>query len=164
MARLDKIDLNILALLQKNGKTTNTALAELVHLAPSSCLQRTKRLEQEGFIRAYHAEIDLEKLGDTLTVFTELTLSDHKQQSFAKFEKALKGFEEIVEIHLISGGFDYFLKFICRDMLHYQSTIEAMLNCDLWVEKYFSYVVIKSPLKHRLPSPKMLQEKGPENE
>lgn len=79
MARLDKIDLNILALLQKNGKTTNTALAELVHLAPSSCLQRTKRLEQEGFIRAYHAEIDLEKLGDTLTVFTELTLSDHKQ-------------------------------------------------------------------------------------
>ena len=150
MARLDKIDIKILAALQNQGRMTNLALSESVHLSPSSCLERTKRLEKEGFIKGFRAEIAVEKLGHTLTVFTEFTLKDHSSKSFRRFEDGIKHFSEITECHLISGGFDYLLKFICRDMLAYQETIEAMLDSNLGIEKYFSYVVIKSPMERSL--------------
>ncbi|MCL4145465.1 UNVERIFIED_CONTAM: hypothetical protein GTU68_028970, partial [Idotea baltica] len=61
---------------------TNSALAEQVNLSASPCLQRTKRLEDAGFIKGYSAEIDLGRIGDTLTVFTEITLTDHRSQNF----------------------------------------------------------------------------------
>ena len=72
--KLDRLDLRILAQLQKNGRMTNVDLADAVGLSPSPCLIRVKRLEQAGYIAGYGAHLRLEKLGDTLTVFTEVTL------------------------------------------------------------------------------------------
>lgn len=151
-AKLDRIDLNILAQLQRNGRMSNVDLADLVGLSPSPCLQRTKRLEAAGYITGYSAQIDLVKLGDILMVFTEMTLSDHRRSDFARFEAAVASIDEIIECHLVSGGYDYLLKFVTRSVTHYQSVIEAMLDRGIGIEKYFSYIVIKSPImKQRHP-------------
>nr|WP_304539070.1 Lrp/AsnC family transcriptional regulator [Aestuariibacter sp. GS-14] len=145
--KLDRIDINILAELQKNGRITNTDLADAVALSPSPCLARVKRLEKAGYITSYNAKIALEKLGETATVFTEVTLSDHHMEDFAKFERNIRTIDEVIECHLISGGYDYLLKFVTRGITHYQSLMEEILERDFGISKYFSYIVLKSPIE-----------------
>ena len=142
--KLDRIDLKILAELQKRGRITNVDLADAVGLSPSPCLTRVKRLEAAGYITGYGAQLELKKLGDVLTVFTQVTLSDHRSDDFARFEAAVRSINEIIECHLVSGGHDYLLKFITNGVNHYQSVIEAMLERNIGIEKYFSYIVIKT--------------------
>lgn len=143
--KLDRIDLKILAELQRQGRITNVELADAVGLSPSPCLTRVRRLEAAGYITGYSAQLELKKLGDVLTVFTQVTLSDHRSDDFARFEAAIRGIGEIVECHLVSGGHDYLLKFITNGVDHYQSVIEMMLERNIGIEKYFSYIVIKTP-------------------
>jgi DNA-binding Lrp family transcriptional regulator len=145
--KLDRIDINILAQLQKNGRITNINLAKAVALSPSPCLLRVKRLEEAGYITSYNARIDLAKLGETITVFTEVTLNDHHREDFMKFEASIRTIDEVIECHLVSGGYDYLLRFIARGVAHYQSVIENILERDIGVAKYFSYIVIKSPIE-----------------
>ena len=150
--KLDRIDLKILSKLQQSGRITNVELADAVGLSPSPCLTRVKRLEKAGYITGYGALINMRKLGEYLTVFTEVTLSEHRQGDFSRFESRIAKLDEIVECHLVSGGYDYLLKFVARGVSHYQSVIEGMLESDFGIEKYFSYVVIKSPfIKHHFP-------------
>jgi DNA-binding Lrp family transcriptional regulator len=143
--QLDRLDLRILSQLQKNGRMTNVDLAEAVGLSASPCLNRVKRLEQAGFISGYSAQICMEKIGDILTVFTEITLSDHHREDFIRFEKAVKELDEVIECHLVSGGYDYLLKVVARGVNHYQELMEGLLERNVGIEKYFSYIVIKSP-------------------
>jgi DNA-binding Lrp family transcriptional regulator len=131
--KIDRLDLRILAQLQKNGRMTNVDLADAVGLSPSPCLIRVKRLEQAGYIAGYGAQLRLEKLGDTLTVF------------FTRFEAAIREVDEILECHLVSGGYDYLLRFLTRGVNHYQEIIEELLERNIGIAKYFSYIVIKSP-------------------
>lgn len=147
--KLDRIDINILAELQRNGRISNTNLSEVVALSPSPCLARVKRLEKHGYIVSYNAHIALEKLGETSTVFTEVTLGDHHREDFQKFEREIREVDEVIECHLISGGHDYLLKFITRGILHYQELMEEILEKDFGIAKYFSYVVLKSPVVKR---------------
>ncbi|ASU37491.1 AsnC family transcriptional regulator [Herbaspirillum sp. meg3] len=156
--KLDRIDLRILCHLQQNSRITNVILADAVGLSPSPCLIRVKRLEKAGYISGYGAYIKLEKLADVQIVFTEVTLSDHRREDFAKFEAYLRNVDEIIECHLVSGGYDYLLKFMTRSVVHYQSVIESLLEQNLRIEKYFSYIVIKSPfIKHHYPLEKFIQ-------
>ena len=143
--KLDRLDLRILCQMQKNGRVTNVELANAVGLSPSPCLARLKRLEKAGYITGYGAHVQLEKLGDVQLVFTEVTLSDHHREDFVKFEACIRNVTEIVECHLVSGGYDYLLKFITRSVTHYQQIIEGLLDQHIGIEKYFSYIVIKSP-------------------
>ncbi|CAM2156178.1 MULTISPECIES: Lrp/AsnC family transcriptional regulator [Paraburkholderia] len=143
--QLDRLDLRILSQLQNNGRMTNVDLAEAVGLSASPCLNRVKRLEQAGFISGYSAQICMEKIGDILTVFTEVTLSDHHREDFIRFEKAVKELDEVIECHLVSGGYDYLLKVVARGVNHYQEVMEGLLERNVGIEKYFSYIVIKSP-------------------
>jgi DNA-binding Lrp family transcriptional regulator len=150
--KLDRIDLKILTQLQQTGRVTNVELADAVGLSPSPCLTRVKRLEKAGYITGYGAHINLKKLGEFLTVFTEVTLAEHRAGDFSRFESRIRNVDEIVECHLVSGGYDYLLKFVTRGVGHYQQIIEDMLASDFGIEKYFSYVVIKSPfIKHHYP-------------
>lgn len=142
--KLDRIDLRILTHLQKNGRVTNLQLADAVGLSPSPCLVGVKRLEKAGYILGYGAQIQMQKLGDTQIVFTEVTLSDHRSSDFARFEAAVRKVDEIIECHLVSGGYDYLLKFVTRNVQHYQEIIERLLELSIGIEKYFSYIVIKS--------------------
>ena len=154
--KLDRIDIRILSQLQRNGRVTNVDLADAVGLSPSPCLIRVKRLEKAGFIVGYGAHVQLEKLGTMQLVFTQVTLSDHRREDFAKFEAAVRNIDEVVECHLVSGGFDYLLKFVTRSVVHYQTIVEDVLERSVNIEKYFSYIVIKSPfIKSHVPIEKL---------
>ena len=120
--KLDRIDINILSQLQRNGRITNIKLANAVSLSPSPCLLRVKRLEESGYITSYNAHVDIGKLGETIMV---------------------------IECHLISGGYDYLLKFLTRGVAHYQAVMESILEREIGVAKYFSFIVIKTPFQKR---------------
>jgi len=144
--KLDRIDIKILHELQKNGRITNVELAELVNLSPSPCLMRVKKLQAEGFITSYSAQINIGKLGQTLTVFTEVTLKNHRQIDFARFLAAVEKLDSVIECHLVSGGYDYLLKFVTGSIGEYQTIMERLIDMDIGIDKYFSFVVLKSPI------------------
>ena len=159
--KLDRIDVKILAELQKNGRITNVELADLVALSPSPCLMRVKKLQQAGYITGYAAQINVAKLGETLTVFTEFTLKKHRQTDFARFQEALERIESCIECHLVSGGYDYLAKFVTSGIMDYQNIIEALIDRDLGVDKYFSFVVIKTPfVKSQIPLTRLFADKA----
>ncbi|MBY5987759.1 Leucine-responsive regulatory protein [Roseovarius sp. THAF27] len=150
--KLDRIDVRILAELQRNGRITNVELADLVHLSPSPCLTRVKKLQKSGYITGYSALINVAKLGETLTVFTEFTLKNHRQIDFARFQEALEKIDNCVECHLISGGYDYLAKFVTSGISDYQEIIEDLIDRSEVIDRYFSFVVMKTPfVKRQLP-------------
>jgi len=143
-SKLDPFDVKILSLLQQNGRISNLELSETVGLSPSPCLRRVRQLERAGYISGYEAHINLRMLGEVLTVFAEITLQDHKVHDFQRFESTIRSISEITECHFVSGGYDYLLKFMTRGMSHYQELFEKLLDSGVGIEKYFSYVVIKT--------------------
>ncbi len=158
-AKLDRIDINILAHLQQFGRITNIELADAVSLSASPCLVRVKRLEKEGYLTSYNARINVSKLLETRTIFTEVTLEKQQQSDFARFEQRIASIDELMECHLISGGYDYLLKFLTTGVSHYQRVMEEILASDMGVAKYFSYIVIKTPVeKPYLPLKKLVSE------
>lgn len=160
MKKLDGIDIKILYELQKNGRISNVELSERVSISASPCLIRVKRLEKAGYIKGYLALIDIAKLGDTLTVFTEITLKYHRQHDFTHFQTAVERMESIVECHLMSGGYDYLLKFVTGGIIDYQETIERLVDLEIGIDKYFSYVVLKTPfVKNYQPLDRMFEDK-----
>jgi DNA-binding Lrp family transcriptional regulator len=154
--KLDRIDLNILVQLQKDGRMTNANLADAVGLSASPCLQRVKRLESAGYITGYGAQINLAKLIESIMVFTEISLIDHRKEDFVRFEANLRNVEELMECHLVSGGYDYLLRFVSRSINHYQERMENLLERNIGIEKYFSYIVLKSPIVKTVFPLKML--------
>lgn len=153
--KLDRIDINILAELQRSGRMTNAQLADKVGLSPSPCLARVKRLEESGYISGYSAIINLAKVGTSQIIFTSITLGDHRRTDFVKFEQRIREFEELIECHLVSGGFDYLLKFVVRGIAEYQEMMEQILESNIGVNKYFSYIVIKSTVVRGQPPVKL---------
>lgn len=146
--KLDRIDINILAQLQQNGRLTIVDLADAVGLSPSPCLARLRRLEDAKYIIGYNARVQLSKLVEHITVFTEVTLSDHRREDFIKFESEIRKYDALQECHLVSGGYDYLLKFAIRTVAKYQELMESMLERNIGVDKYFSYIVIKTLIDH----------------
>lgn len=146
MEKLDRLDFKILSYLQEQGRVTNVGLANAIGLSASPCLSRLKRLEDAGYIKSYGARVALEKMGDYLMVFTEVTLADHRVADFGRFLARAREVCEIVECHHVSGGYDYFLKVVARSVSHYQRIIEGLLESDAGIEKYFSYIVLGSPI------------------
>jgi DNA-binding Lrp family transcriptional regulator len=144
--KLDQIDVHILSVLQRQGRIGNNDLADAVGLSASPCLQRVRRLESAGYIRSYSAHLNLAKLGDPQIVFTQVTLCSHHREDFLKFESALARLEEVLEVHMVSGGFDYLIKFITRGISEYQTLMDNLLVAGLGIEKYFRFIVLKSPV------------------
>lgn len=158
--KLDMIDVKILCELQKNGRITNVELAELVNLSPSPCLTRMKKLQAAGYITGYSAQIDVSKIGETLTVFTEFTLKNHRHTDFSRFQATIEKIDSCVECHLVSGGYDYLAKFVTAGIVHYQTIMEKLIDDDIGIDKYFSFVVIKSPfIKPHLPLTSLFRDK-----
>jgi DNA-binding Lrp family transcriptional regulator len=107
---------------------------------------RVKRLQTEGYIEGYAAQINVRKLGQTLTVFTEVTLKNHRQIDFARFLAAVDKVDQLIECHLVSGGYDYMMKFVTASIGEYQTIMERLTDMDIGIDKYFSFVVLKSPI------------------
>ncbi|MBB3163294.1 Lrp/AsnC family transcriptional regulator [Rhizobium laguerreae] len=157
--KLDRIDVKILNVLQADGRITNVELSELVNLSPSPCLLRVKKLQAEGYIEGYSARINIGKLGQTLTVFTEMTLKNHRQLDFARFLTAIEKVDQVIECHLVSGGYDYLVKFVTSGIEEYQTIMERLLDSEIGIDKYFSFVALKSPLiKAHLPLVTLFQK------
>jgi Lrp/AsnC family transcriptional regulator, regulator of ectoine-degradation genes len=144
--KLDAIDIKILAALQRDGRITKLRLADEVNLSPSPCWERMRRLERAGYIRGYHAEIELSRIIRHVTVFVEITLESHAASDFARFESAVTDVPEVVECHAIGGGVDYLLKVLALDIAHYQELIDRLLEARIGIARYFTYVVTK-PVK-----------------
>ncbi len=117
---LDKIDLKILNALQLDGRISNLKLAETVALSPTAVLARTQRLQREGYILGYEARLNPAKLGRGLMVFVEVLLDRTTPQVFEQFKAAAQARPEILECHMVAGGFDYLLKTRVRDMAAYR--------------------------------------------
>ena len=142
--KLDRYDLGILDALQKDGRMTKVKLAEAVHLTPSPCWERLRRLEQAGVITGYHARIDPKKLGPATIVMVEIALREHQQSDFTRFESAIQGSPEIVECQATGGGIDYFMKVVVPDVDAYQRLIDRLLESGIGIERYYSYIVTKA--------------------
>lgn len=150
--KLDRIDIKILHELQKNGRMTNVELAEGVGLSASPCLMRVRKLQAAGYIIGYAAQINIAKLGQMITVFTEVTLKNHRPIDFSRFISAVEKVDAIVECHLISGGYDYLMKVVTKGVSEYQTLMEQLTDLDIGIDKYFSFIVLKSPIvKSHLP-------------
>jgi Lrp/AsnC family transcriptional regulator of ectoine degradation len=142
--KLDDIDLRILATLQREGRITKAELAERVHLSPTPCWTRLKRLEKAGLIRGYHAEVRLERLAKFSVVLVEITLKQHRFGDFERFEATMRETPEVVECLATGGGIDYLLKIVVPDIDAYQRLIDRLLVAEVGIDRYFTYVVTRS--------------------
>jgi Lrp/AsnC family transcriptional regulator, leucine-responsive regulatory protein len=122
-AWLDRIDLKILALLQSEGRLSNVELAERVALSPTPCLRRVKRLEEEGVIAFYRAELDKKKLGLGVTAFVCINIKDHGPKATELFLSSVDAIDEIVACHVLSGQFDFLLEVVTETLDHYATVM-----------------------------------------
>jgi Lrp/AsnC family leucine-responsive transcriptional regulator len=144
---IDRIDRKILTALQLDGKISNVVLAKSVGLSPSPCLERVKRLEQQGYITGYTANVNPAKLGAAMLVFVEITLSKTSVDIFADFSAAVQNLDDIQECHLVSGNFDFLLKARVADMSSYRKLLGDTLLRLPGVRESRTYVVMEE-VKH----------------
>ncbi len=139
---LDRIDRRLLALLQTDGRLSVAELARRVHLSPTPCFERVRRLEREGYIRGYAADLDPAKLGAGLIAFVEVQLDRTTPDVFNRFRDGVIGLELVQECHMVAGGFDYLLKVRTADMAAYRRFLEE-LAALAGVEQTHTYVVME---------------------
>ena len=117
---LDAVDRAILGMLQEDGRIANVDLAEAVHLSPSACLRRVRRLEESGRIDRYVALVDPTAIGLGTDVFVEITLTGQDEPTLEAFERAVSERPEIMSCHLMAGQFDYLVHVVVRDVADYE--------------------------------------------
>ena len=151
---LDKIDLRILRVLQADGRISNLKLAEAVHLSATAVLERVKRLHRDGYILGYEARLNPVKLGAGLMVFVEILLDRTVHDVMDTFKAAVQVRPEILECHLVAGGFDYLLKTRVADMAAYREFIGTVIWTLPGVRETRTYAVmeeVKSSTQIPLP-------------
>ncbi len=125
---LDKIDIQILSILQKDSNRTTKSIAEELGMTTSPIFERIKKLEKDGFIKKYVAVLDNKKIGLKLKVFIGITLQGHTRSFLQKFVKEINNFPEVVECHRVSGNYDYLLKLVVEDIEAYETFIISKLT------------------------------------
>lgn len=140
---IDKIDRKILRLLQADGRISNLKLAEEVHLSPTAVLERVRRLTRDGYILGYEARLDPNKLNAGLMVFVEVLLDRTVHDVMDTFKAAVQVRPEILECHLVAGGFDYLLKTRVADMAAYREFIGTVIWTLPGVRETRTYAVME---------------------
>ena len=141
--QLSRIDRNLMRLLQRDGRISFAELARQVGLTTTPCKERVKRLEREGYIRGYHAELDPAKLGRGLVVFVQITLQRTAGDAFSEFTEAIRDVPEVEECHLVAGNFDYLIKARVKDMSEYREFLGGSLMQLPGVQESTSYPVME---------------------
>ncbi|MBN8944789.1 MAG: Lrp/AsnC family transcriptional regulator [Rhizobiales bacterium] len=142
----DDIDRRILRELQANARITNNELAERVGLSPSPCLRRLRRLEETGVIRGYTARVDPAAHGWSMAAIATIRLSRQNEDEIVMFEEAVRGWDEVLECHLVTGSRDYVLKVMTGGLDQYERFIKekiARLKCVASIETSFVMNTIK---------------------
>ena len=142
MYKLDERDIQILSILQEEGRITKTALADRLNLSLTPSWDRLQRLEEEGIIESYGARLSSPFLKNFHLVITEVELESHKEGEFARFEDAIMGFDEVLSCWSVGGGLDYILKILVKDVSDYQDFLKRVLNANIGLRRYFSYAVL----------------------
>jgi len=142
-AGIDKIDAKILRVLQKDGRISNLKLADAVHLSPTAVLERVKRLTREGYILGYEARLDPDKLGAGMLVFIEVVLDRTTPDVMNEFKAAVQVRPEILECHLVAGGFDYLIKTRVADMAAFREFIGTVVWALPGVRETHTYAVME---------------------
>jgi Lrp/AsnC family transcriptional regulator of ectoine degradation len=156
---LDRIDLKILAGLQRNGRSTIQELASEVGLSPRASLERVRRLEAAGIIAGYRAVIDLARLSRPVNVFAEITLARQAHQGHV--ERRLAAMEEVVECWEVGGTIDYFAHFVCTDLATYEALITRMIDdANLGVGRVVSHIALR-PIRRFAGYPEVLFTRKP---
>jgi Lrp/AsnC family leucine-responsive transcriptional regulator len=139
---LSETDRKILRILQQEGRITNQELAARCGMSPSACLERLRRLRERGYILGYAALLNPDKLGQPLLIFIEIMLDRTTGDVFREFAEAVRERPEIVECHMVAGGFDYLLKLRMPDMATYRSFLATLAEMP-GVRETRSYPVIE---------------------
>lgn len=149
------MDLAILAALQADGRLAVVELAKRVNLSATPCTLRMRRLEQDGLIRGYHARLDCKKLGLALLVFVQVKLKSTDEATLSAFNAAMKPVDQVLECHLVGGGFDYLLKLRVKDMQEYREILGGLIGTLPMVENTHSHFVMEEVKEQfMLPLPK----------
>jgi DNA-binding Lrp family transcriptional regulator len=139
---LDRIDIKILATLQRDGRSTIQKLAQIVGLSARPCLERVRRLEAAGVIAGYRAEIAIEQLSRPVTVFAEIAVERQAQRE--RLVKRLTSIEDIVECWEVSGTVDYLARFVCVDVARYEALTTALIDdAQLGVSRIVSHIALR---------------------
>jgi Lrp/AsnC family leucine-responsive transcriptional regulator len=153
---LDRVDRQLLALLQSDGRLTVAELARTVNLTLTPCIERVRRLEREGFIEGYFARLNPRRLGQQMLAFTEVTLDHATADVFKRFNETVQSVDEIVECHMVAGGFDYLIKTRVRDLDEYRRVLGDKITSVRGVrhtQTYFVLEEIKSTHALRIRAP-----------
>ena len=137
---LDRIDIRILAALQRQGRLTNQKLASQIGLSARACLERVRKIEAAGIITGYQAVIEIAQVARPINVFAEIVLERQAQRS--RFERQLAAIEEVVECWEVSGTVDYLARFVCPDLTTYE-TLTSRLIDDANVARIVSHVALR---------------------
>ena len=152
LPKLGRIDLNILRILQKDGRISYTDLAKQVGLSVTPCIERVKRLERENYILNYGARVSAQKLNQSLVVFVQIRLNHTSQKNFEEFRRSVMDLENVQSCFLVSGNYDYLLKARVADMASYRELLGHRILKLPAVQESTSYVVMEE-LKDTLDLP-----------
>ena len=141
---LDRVDLLLLDALQRAGRQTNAELAERVHLSASACLRRVQRLEREGVISGYRADVNPERLGLGLQAFVRVQLKHHDAQRIDMFARYVNQWPEVVACHALTGDMDYLLHILVRDLEHFSRFLLDKLLAQAEVDDVNSSFVLRT--------------------
>lgn len=148
--RIDRMDRAILLALQDDGRLTTRALAEQINLSHTATTERVKRLTRDGFIEGYAARLSAQKLGRGLLVFVEIKLDHTSPETFAAFADAVGPHPDIMECHMVAGGFDYLLKARVRDMAAYRQFLSETVLSLPGVRETHTYAVMEEVKNSRV--------------
>ena len=154
---LDDRDLEILAILSREGRISKAELSRRVNLSPTPCWQRLDRMSRAGLIRGYRAEVALERIAPHVTVFVMVELDTHRAESLQTFERAVARIEEVTACWALGGGYDYLMQVIATDVAAYQALMDGLLESRAGVKRYYSYIVTK-PVKSAPPPLRALRD------
>ena len=143
-ARLDDIDRRILAELQADGRMTNVELARRVGISAPPCLRRVRTLEEQGFIRGYHADVDPRSLGFEVQVFAMVRLHSQSERDLSAFEALVQGWPLVRECHMLNGEIDFILKCVSPDLSSFQRFLTGSLTAAPNVASVKTSLVIRA--------------------
>ncbi len=142
--KLDDVDHQILHDLQEDGRMTNVDLAKRAGISAPPCLRRVRRLEEQGLIRGYHADLDPSKLGFAITVFAMVSLKSQAEASLREFEEHMRELPEVRECHMLNGEIDFILKIVSKDLQSFQEFLTGKLTPAPNVESVKTSLTIRT--------------------
>ena len=140
---MDQVDRKILRALQEDGRITNAGLAEKCGLSNAACFERVRRLRESGVILGYTALLDPEKLDRALMIFIEVLLDRTTDDVFAAFADHVRKLPDVIECHMVAGGFDYLLKVRVADMAAYRAFLGDTLVALPGIRETRTYAVLE---------------------